>query len=73
MSTDTDRNVVARMLDIGYRLLRGGQDPLAIAREVLDLALEFAPVEVLSPMLSDAARARVEKIADIAEDLKFPS
>jgi hypothetical protein len=72
MSTDTDKEIVADLLDVGYRTLRGGQDPLNVARSLLDTALKLAPVEVLAPMLTDAARARADLIANIAEDLKFP-
>jgi hypothetical protein len=71
MSTETDKESVAKLLDLSYRLLRGGQDPLTVSREILDLALTFAPVAVLAPMLSDVARERGEKIADLAEDAKF--
>lgn len=64
MSTETDRNSVAVLLDLAYRLNRGGQDPLVIARELQALTLTLAPVEVLVTSLLDEDRKRKAKIAE---------
>lgn len=62
----------AALIDVGLQVLRGAAvDKLAMARALVALALDLAPVESLRDYLTDAARKRDEAIADAAERLKF--
>ena len=69
---ELDIGKVLRLLDLSQRIL-GGQivDPQQIARALVGLALDLAPVEYLAPYLTDEAQRRADLIADIAEAAKY--
>ncbi len=63
-----------QLLDFARRVIAGeANHPSEIARALVGLALDLAPVDELQEYLSDAARVRADAIADAAQRMKVGS
>lgn len=72
MSTESKIEKGLELARVGKEAADGNPDPVAIAKAVVDLALEFVPVEDLRQHLDAAAIARAEAAANAIEDARFP-
>lgn len=60
------------VMDLARRIIAGDiTDPKEIARALVGLALDHAPVAELAPYLDEEARRRADLVADLAEAAKF--
>jgi hypothetical protein len=59
------------LIRLGVDAATGKPDPIAIAKQVVRLGLAFVPEDDLRAYLTEEAIARAEKLADLAEALKF--
>lgn len=61
-----------QLLDLSRDILAGRRpDPGDVARALVGLALDLAPVEELAPFLTEAAETRARLVADSLERTKF--
>lgn len=72
LAQQLDLGKALALLDLSRKIIAGEiVDPQEVARALVGLALDLAPVGLLSLHLTEEARKRADLVADLAEAAKF--